>query len=156
MAIIVSLLLWQQKVILQKQEHDQQQKTNSQSFGLRPQTKNWYLLLQQTIQRFVEMLPSYQLGLSEVSLDYLATATPPSQLKKHIDYFNDAASIIVTPFDLSIYAKVWQVPSVTRCWIKKVTQIFSKVAQIISTAVFTLIDLFQNRPKVKNLFGLFL
>ena len=60
--------------------------------------------------------------------------------------------------------------SVTRCRIKKVTQIFSKVAQIfskvaqifskvvqmISTAVFTLIDRFQNIPKANNLFRLLL
>ena len=43
--------------------------------------------------------------------------------------------------------------SVTRCKIKIVVQMFSKVAQIISTAVFTLIDSFQNSPKVTNLFG---
>ena len=42
--------------------------------------------------------------------------------------------------------------SVTRCWIKKMVQMFSKVAQIISTAVFTSIGLFQNSPKVNNLF----
>ena len=53
--------------------------------------------------------------------------------------------------------------SVTRCRIKKVAQIFSKVAQIFSkvvqirsTAVFTLIDRFQNIPKANNLFGLLL
>ena len=45
--------------------------------------------------------------------------------------------------------------SVTRCWIKKVAQMFSKVAQIISSAVFTSIDLFQNSPKVNNLLGYF-
>ena len=33
---------------------------------------------------------------------------------------------------------------------------FSKVAQIISKAVFTVIDLFKNSPKVNNLFGLLL
>ena len=44
--------------------------------------------------------------------------------------------------------------SVTRCWIKKVAQMFPKVALIISTSVFILIDLFQNSPKVNNVFGL--
>ena len=46
--------------------------------------------------------------------------------------------------------------SVTRCWIKKIVQMFSKVAEILSTAVFTSIGLFQNSPKVNNLFGLLL
>ena len=37
---------------------------------------------------------------------------------------------------------------------KKVAQLFSKVAKIISTAYFTLIDRFQNSPKISNLFRL--
>ena len=45
--------------------------------------------------------------------------------------------------------------SVTRCWIKKIAQMFSKVALIISIAVFILIDRFQKSPKVNNIFGYF-
>ena len=42
--------------------------------------------------------------------------------------------------------------SVTRGWRKKVAQMFPNVAGIISRAVFTLMVIFQNSPKVTNLF----
>ena len=45
--------------------------------------------------------------------------------------------------------------SVTRCWIKKPAQMFLKVAWVISIAVFKVINIFQNGPKVTNLFGYF-
>ena len=46
--------------------------------------------------------------------------------------------------------------SVIRCWGKKVAQIFYKLPKKYPQQFFTLIDLFQNSPKVKNLFGLLL
>ena len=52
--------------------------------------------------------------------------------------------------------KIRSSDSVTRCWIKKVPKRFPKVALIISAVAFTLIDLFQNNPKVNNLFGVLL
>ena len=52
--------------------------------------------------------------------------------------------------------KIRSSDSVTRCWIKKVPKRFPKVALMISAVAFTLIDLFQNNPKVNNLFGLLL
>ena len=45
--------------------------------------------------------------------------------------------------------------SLTRYWIKKVTQMFPKVPCIISTAVFTLIDLFKIAQKSTIFLGYF-
>ena len=48
-----------------------------------------------------------------------------------------------------------EVGSVTRCWIKKIAQLFPKIAYIISKAVSTLFHLFQKAQKSTILSGYF-